>query len=348
MRPFDGNQTRTFINTAQLYDSFRDAFKSTQPFKGGMTWKRVRNTVYLFRTRDRYGNGKTMGVRSPETEEIYDTFHKNKQDTLDRFRQLRERVVEQARICKAYRINRVPRITVKILRELDQQGLLGDHVIVVGTNALFAYEAAAGAFFEDSHIATEAVDILWDARKKLTLDIGKGGSSGNFIDILRKVDKTFKIHKDDKFRVSNRDGYMVDLLKTCGNTGSGPRQMGGPGDITAVETQDLEWLLSMPKFEQIVIGDDGMSALCIVPDPRAFALHKLHISRRLDRGRMKAARDRMQAVAVARLIAGYLPQYELDDTVPGTFPQDLIKEFKKELVVPDDDEDSSDEPSLRL
>ena len=74
MQPFDGNQTRTFINTVQLYESFRDAFKSTRPFKGGMSWKRVRNTVYLFRTRDRYGNGKTMGVRSPETEEAQKRF----------------------------------------------------------------------------------------------------------------------------------------------------------------------------------------------------------------------------------------------------------------------------------
>ena len=73
---------------------------------------------------------------------------------------------------------------------------------------------------------------------------------------------------------------MVDLIK------SAPKQllrkeisrMGGPGDMEAVEIRNLQWLISSPKFSQVVIGDDGYPAPMVVPDPRTFALHKLWLS----------------------------------------------------------------------
>ena len=38
----------------------------------------------------------------------------------------------------------MPTIAARILRALDQAGLLGKHIIVAGTNALYAYETATG------------------------------------------------------------------------------------------------------------------------------------------------------------------------------------------------------------
>lgn len=331
MIEFDGNQSRVFINVSQTYDAFIDAYHRAEEYKGGICWKKVRDKEYLFRISDRFGNGKTLGLRSPETEKIYQDFKENKAEALTRFRSLRERIKENARVCKARRINRVPSITTKILRALHQLGLLGEHVMVVGTNALYAYEAAAGVFIQDHQISTEDIDLLWDNSKKLTLPIKKNDRYRDFIHILKKVDKTFTIHRNERFRVSNAKGFMVDLLKAIPDKhedGIGSR-MGGPKDMEAVGITNLNWLLSAPKFEQIVIGADGMPALAIVPDPRAFALHKYWVSQQLDKGRTKAARDRAQAIAVVQITDKYLPHFDFDDGILAAFPSDLVNDFEK-------------------
>ena len=93
------NQSRIFIDTVQLYESFRNAFKSNRSHRGGMHWKKVQNKEYLFKTLDRYGNGKSLGPRNVETEKIYDIFHSNKKKASKRFTGLKSRLKEQARFC---------------------------------------------------------------------------------------------------------------------------------------------------------------------------------------------------------------------------------------------------------
>ena len=335
MIEFDGNQSRVFINATQTYDAFIDAYHRAAEYKGGICWKKVRNKEYLFRTSDRYGNGKTLGLRSPETEKIYKKFKAGKTEATDRFRTLREQLKENARVCKARKINRVPSITTKILRELHQHDLLGEHVMVVGTNALYAYEAAAGVFIDDRHLATEDVDLLWDVNKRLTLPIRKKDRYRDFINILKKVDKTFTIHRKERFRVSNAKGFMVDLLKAIpekhDDDGIGIR-MGSLDDVEAIGIVNLSWLLSEPKFEQTVIGADGVPARIVAPDPRAYALHKYWASQQLDRGRTKATRDRAQAVTVAKLTTEYLPHLDFEGSLLQKFPEEIVRSFKDSII----------------
>ncbi len=54
------------------------------------------------------------------------------------------------------------------------------------------------------------------------------------------------------------------------------------------------------------IGSDGMPLLMSCIDPRAFALHKLWLSRRADRSPAQRPRDAAQAVTVAALVLAYL------------------------------------------
>ena len=79
------------------------------------------------------------------------------------------------------------------------------------------------------------------------------------------------------------------------------KQMGGVNDLEAVAVMNLQWLLSSPNFFQTVIGDDGFPALMVVPDPRAFSLHKLWLSKQEDREPVKRGRDQSQGIAAARL-----------------------------------------------
>ena len=74
------NQRRVFIDTAQLYEAFMDTYKKSGSYAGGMHWKKSKGREYLFRSTDRHGYGKSLGLRSPQTERIIDEFRKAKRD----------------------------------------------------------------------------------------------------------------------------------------------------------------------------------------------------------------------------------------------------------------------------
>jgi hypothetical protein len=327
------DQARIFIDASQLYDAFREAYRNAYAYRGGMHWKKAKGKQYLFRSRGGYGAGKSLGPRSPETEHIYQKFHQNSAAAKARLKNLKRKILEHARYCKAAKINRVPDIVTKILRELDQRKLLGDHIKIVGTNALYAYEAAAGVRFDSGLIATMDVDLLWDVRKRLMLAIKEDGDPGDFIDVLRKADKTFQIFQKQRFRVVNKDGFMVDLLKAMPSrmTDKERDRIGGKDDLAAVEVMNLSWLLSSPKFEQVVIGKDGIPARMVVPDPRAFALHKFWVSKRDDREPAKKNRDASQALAVAKLVIDRLPQSKFNEDQLRMFPTSLVTHFNDSL-----------------
>ncbi len=322
-----GDQRRILVDAAQLHLGFVEAFAKNRAYRGGMHWKKAKGKEYLFRSLDRRGYGKSLGPRSAETETIHREFHENKNYLAENLRHLQDRLKEQARFCKAARIARVPRVVGGILRLLEQKRLLGSNLQVIGTNALYAYEAYAGVLFESGLTATQDVDILWDVRSKLQLNPTAGIEPGGFLDILQQADRSFELVRKRSFRAVNRNGYMVDLLKPEPRPAhlQEKRRMGRAGeDLVAAELPNLHWLVSSPKFTHHVIGDDGYPALMAVPDPRAFALHKLWLSRQADREPIKRKRDEEQALAVCTLVLCHMPHL--------TFAPDELKMFPKSVV----------------
>jgi len=57
--------------------------------------------------------------------------------------------------------------------------------------------------------------------------------------------------------------------------------MGGSDELRAAKIKHLHCLFSSPKLHQIVIGEDGFPVAISVPDPRAFSLHKLWLSKQV-------------------------------------------------------------------
>jgi hypothetical protein len=331
LKEWSGSQRRVFIDTVQVYEAFAEAFRKSRSWRGGMHWKESKGRKYLFRSADRSGNGKSLGVRSPETERIFEEFRKGKQENKDRVAALRERMAEQSRFCKAAMIHRVPRLVTAILRLLDQEGILGKNLIIAGTHAIFAYEARAGIFLDAPLLATQDLDILWDSRARLKLAGAGTLRKAGLLGILKKADRSFEpLHKHG-FRAVNRNGFMVDLIKPEPRriTQKNSRQLCGKGDLAAAEIRNLQWLLAAPKFFQVIIGDDGYPAPSAAPDPRAFALHKLWLSEQPDREPVKQQRDRKQAIAVAELIIRCLPNYPFKSSEVRMFPKETVQEAEK-------------------
>jgi hypothetical protein len=80
-----------------------------------------------------------------------------------------------------------------------------------------------------------------------------------------------------------------------------------------------------------VIGEDGFPSAMSVPDPRAFSLHKLWLSKQVNREAVKKQRDHDQAIAVANLIVKYLPQYKFKASELRMFPKALLIEAEKSI-----------------
>jgi len=149
------NQRRVYIDAVQVYEAHLKATRRSHHYLGSMYWKKAKGHEYLFRLHDRYGNGRSLGRRSSEAEKLLEEFKKRKREAKEVLASIGERLKEQARFCKAVGIQRVPNVLTGILRLLESEGLLGRSLMIVGTNALYAYEAAAGVRFVPSLTSTQ-------------------------------------------------------------------------------------------------------------------------------------------------------------------------------------------------
>ena len=270
-----------------------------------MRWKTVRNTEYLFRDRDRRGNGKSLGVRSAQTEELLAAFSAGRTLAQERLQLITEKIQEQARLNKALRLNRVPRIVARVLRELDRAGL-HDSFTVIGTQALYAYEAAAGSHF--------LLDLLYDTRQKMIVVSEKLDGNG-LLGLLKKADKTFECVRKNDYRAANAGQFMVDLVIAPRGMNAAENITLSESDLFATEVPGLQWLLNSPKLDVVAIDEDGWPVPMRVPDPRAFALHKAWLSGLPTREPIKKQRDLDQARAVAQLVQDEMPQLSFESTL---------------------------------
>ena len=220
-------------------------------------------------------------------------------------------------------------MAARILRRLGQAKLTDTALTVVGTNALFAYERLAGVQITSGYLATEDIDLLYDARARLKLiapDLARDGLVG----LLRKVDRSFDVMAKGGFRAVNRDGYMVDLIAPMpkDRMATSPRSRLGSDDtdLRAVEIEGLLSLINSPKSVVTVIDERGYPLAMTVPDPRAFALHKAWLAKRPDRDPLKRLRDVAQADVVATLVTTRLPHLRFDDSALGALPLTLRNE----------------------
>jgi hypothetical protein len=288
-----------------------------------MRWASRNGTDYLLR---KIGKSETsLGPRSAESESTYDAFIRGRDDNKSRLEGLSARLDELAPVNVALGLGRVPQIAARILRACDDRELLGEHLVVVGTNAIYAYEAAAGVRVDSGLVATSDVDLLYDSRRHLSVAI-KGMSADGLIGILQDVDKSFAATGPRSFRAVNRNGYLVDLIRPEAKDPIRDRDRASltelPDDLEGVAILGLSWLVNSPKLDAVAIDERGYPLRLAVIDPRAFALHKAWLSAREGRDPLKTPRDREQAKVVAEIATRYL-KLPLDSHELDALPKEL-------------------------
>ncbi len=313
MKPLTNQQRLHLVNSEQLYENYRAALRHAAAHTYGMRWKTVRGVEYLFRDSDARGNGKSLGPRSAETEAILASFLQGREAANERLAGIRAALDEQARLNKALRLSRVPRVIARILRELDAAGLYKSFT-VLGTQALFGYEAAGGVQFLTELLASGDIDLLYDHRHKMTLVSGKLDGQG-LLGLLKRADRSFECIRKRGFRAANAGQFMVDLIvPPRGMQVSDPVSF-ADDDLVAAEVPCLQLLLNAPKLDTVAIDETGWPTPLRVPDPRAFALHKAWLANRPDRDAIKKPRDLAQARAVAALVREYMPHLPFGEAI---------------------------------
>ena len=301
--PLPDNTARQVIDSTTLFDEHARVKREASKYTGGMYWKRQGDHEYLTRTLPDNRQHR-FGARSPETEKRYAEFTSKKAEIEARLRSLRFALTDAERLNKALRAGRTPAMVVSLLRTLEDAGL-GPHFTVVGTHALYAYEAAAGVRIIQGALATQDVDLLWDARKRVRFmtDLQKVDTS--MLKVLRKVDATFRRKDMHNETAINDKGFEVDFLRRMA-VGDDPhpfRFSDDEDDLWPVQARRASVLTNAARFEQLVIAATGRMARMRTVAPATFVEFKRWMgSEAPDRPEAKRRRDLRQAEIVQSLL----------------------------------------------
>ena len=210
MERFDDTALRVLIDLRDAYDATLALWRSLDAHEGRMVWKTVSQRDYLYHVFGRQGRGKSLGPRSRETEAIYEQFRSRKHDIKS---QLADTEPDLKRAAAMYTATALPVIdswAAKLFQHLDRSELLGSHVLVVGTNALPAYQIEAQVRLGQRIHATRDTDIAWvDA---------SAADEPMLWPVLREFDDSFRVNLERPFQAIGRGSRELELLENmrCG------------------------------------------------------------------------------------------------------------------------------------
>ncbi len=322
-------QAKVELDLMQTYQAYVQALCRGKSYTGGMSWKKQNGAEYLIRLTGRDGRGKSLGRRSEQTETLYGNFYAQKQTMVDRVATLKNALSDHASMARSIKLGRVPVIVADVLRVAEDEGVLGKNLMVIGTHALYAFEASAGVRFDANLMATTDIDFLWDARSKLVFADPVGDFAvGGLLALIKRVDASFEPVAHTPYSAVNKNGFYVDLVKTSPNPPwklNEPEKM-APHDLTPAWIDEVKWFVASEKFTAYAIDQRGMPVKIVCPDPRVFALYKAWLSQQDSRDPKKRQRDLLQSRAVADLLVKHLSHLKFTDSELRMFPALAFKD----------------------
>ena len=311
IQEIDGNAQRQYIDAKSVFTVLEEAKKNAAEVRGGMLWKTQNGTDYLIRTTTRRGQ-KSLGPRSEQNETIYREFTARKQRVEKRLSDLRGELERHRKMNKVFHVGRAPEILVAILNKLAASGL-ADYFTVIGTHSLYAYEAAAGIRFEVSEaLETKDIDLLWDARKRLSFIAQMEGLDLSFLGLLREVDPTFELRNDQLYTAVNNHGFEVDVIRREAKDGDPHplRLTDHEEEFYAIQAKRAGILLDGEKFSAMIVSSTGRMARMNTISPVVFAKFKRWMAGQDNRESLKRHRDILQAELVEEMVAEFFPNLQ--------------------------------------
>jgi hypothetical protein len=304
--------SRQYIDGVAVFEALEEALDEAAQVRGGMYWHAGPPTSpdakYLVRTTPA-GAETSLGPRTAELDAIYARFTQKKRESAERVSGLQAALLQQQRLNRALRVGRVDPLVVALLSRLASTKL-SEHFRVVGTHALYAYEAAAGVRLDAEALATRDIDLLWDTRKRIIFSTQLARVDSSMLGVLKKVDATFRIRKSQKYTAVNKDGFEVDIIRRerAGDDPHPIKLSDEDEDFWVVQARRANVLLDSPAYSAVIVASNGTMARMKTVHPATFVAFKRWLSTQAERDAMKRRRDALQADAVQELLEKYLPQ----------------------------------------
>ena len=310
--PLSDNAARQVIDASTIFEEWRRVEKEARPYVGGMYWKRQGEYEYLVKTLP--DNRQTrIGPRAAKTEAIFKDFTERKTAIEARLKSLQGALKEAERLNKAVKAGRVPSKVVAVLQVLEDAGL-GEHFRVVGTHALYAYETAAGVRLVQGALATQDVDLLWDAGRRVSFVTTMAKLDQSMLQVLQKAEPSFRRKEEQAETAIDDKGFEVDFLRRENADGDPHpfRFSSDEDDLWPVQAKRAAVRTSSPLFEHLVISATGRMALMRTIDPAVFVSFKRWMAAKAqNRPAQKRRRDVRQADIVEGLLKEGLLQTQV-------------------------------------
>ncbi|TAH13647.1 MAG: hypothetical protein EAZ11_02095 [Curvibacter sp.] len=294
---------RQYIDAVSTFEALEEAQEEAAHVRGGMYWHAgpasAPDAKYLVRTTPA-GAETSLGARTTETEAIYERFTKRKRESAERVSGRKAALEQHQRLNRALRVGRVDPLVVALLGRLASTQL-SPHFRVVGTHALYAYEATAGFRLDTDMLAT---------RKRILFQTQLAKVDSSMLGVLKKVDSTFRIRKSQKYTAVNKDGFEVDIIRRerAGDDPHPIKLSDEDDDFWVVQARRANVLLDSPAFSAVIVATNGTMARMNTVHPATFVAFKRWMASQPDREAIKRRRDVLQAEAVQTLLDKYLPQ----------------------------------------
>ena len=302
---------RQYIDAVSTFEALEEAQEEAAQVRGGMYWhagpSSSPESKYLVRTTPA-GAETSLGSYTPENAAIYERFTQRKRESVERVSGLKAALEQHQRLNRALRVGRVDPLVVALLGRLASTQL-SPHFRVVGTHALYAYEAAAGVRLDSDTLATRDIDLLWDTRKRILFSTQLAKVDSSMLGVLKKVDSTFRIRQSQKYTAVNKDGFEVDIIRRerAGDDPHPIKLSDEDEDFWVVQARRANVLLDFPGFSAVIMATNGTMARMNTVHPATFVAFKRWMANQTEREALKRRRDVLQAEAVQTLLDTYLP-----------------------------------------
>ena len=322
--PFSQDAGRAIANLEAAHNQWIDTRRALEELPVTMFWHAKDGREYLAVKHQSSDPGTTLGLRSAGLEAQLLTFTQRKAALKTRLATTDPLIRDRAAQYRALRLPVLPDRQAEILRKLDIEGLLGNDLIVVGTNAFAAYELACNVKFPVGNEETEDFDLAWCKNTSVSLAAASPDQAQKprrtLFSVLRSIDPTYRINPKKPYQAVNDAGYEVELLAA---PSTHPLPKGAAFDPMASLTEQ-EWLLRGQPISCVVATVRLRACPLYVPDPRWMALHKLWLSQKPQRDRAKRPKHERQANVLLDATRHFLA-----DTYPLNI--DFVVELPDEL-----------------
>lgn len=332
---YTASQRKQLINTKQLYEHYiRQKNRYYRDFNLSMFWKKSGGKEYLTKQNSITKKTSSLGVRTTETEKIHSDFISHKDALKTELSELEARMEKMRKLNKIELLGRAPASLIRIYRKINELGL-NSKIILIGTNALYAYESHCGVFVAEEQLATDDIDLLNKKSKELSLVFTEVLPGGKLSELLRLIDPSFIQDSDIPYRFRNKEGMLIELISPISQKMSFQTYRKDPlfTDIIDLEMEGMQWLENSRIFESMVIDETGAFAIIPTIHPLEFAVYKHWLSSRHDREILKKQRDFEQSRLVTQLIRDYMVDIDTDAELVSMkhFNRDAIDAYRREM-----------------